>query len=32
MNKLLTIAALFGGIEAVRLRFASGLQETEPIE
>ena len=29
MNKLLIIAALFGGIEAVKLHFASGLQETE---
>lgn len=29
MNKALVIAALFGGIEAVRLNFASGMQDTE---
>merc|ERR1711937_350516 len=32
MNKALVIAALFGGIEAVRLNFASGIQDTEQFD
>jgi len=32
MNKAFIVAALFGGIEAVRLNFASGMQDTEQFD
>jgi hypothetical protein len=32
MNKAFIVAALFGGIKAVRLNFASGMQDTEQFD